>query len=136
MHRAAERIEPYAAKRRKPGAQPAWVTRHVPNLHRLSEKHLPNAKKLTRKGVKAGRRLLADQARDASGDATILADIAHEGFDNLLTYAKRYDGPLNMNEGLNALVSKMNPDPADLHAVGSSGKKKKLRKVPPATGGM
>lgn len=39
---------------------------------------------------------------------------------------------LNMNEGVRSEVSKMGPDQSELHVVGNSGQRKKLRKLPPS----
>jgi hypothetical protein len=42
-----------------------------------------------------------------------------------------------MWDGITSVISKMNPDPADVHIVGSSGKKRGIiRKVPAPTRGM
>lgn len=39
----------------------------------------------------------------------------------------------NPNDGVKSLVSKMSPDPSELHVVGNSGQRRKgrLRKLPP-----
>ena len=44
---------------------------------------------------------------------------------------KKVSKGLDMNEGVKSLVSKMGPDPSELHVQGASGHKKKLRKLPP-----
>ena len=75
------------------------------------------------------RHITADNiVRGASG-----AGIAGAGVYGAKKYRdkKQVAKGLDMHEGVRSLVSKMGPDPSELHAWGSSGQKKKLRKLPP-----